>query len=135
MLLNFFIFYFFILILLLESFFFLEFWKISKVTPKRREQRRIYIYIYIRSQPLPSYYSPKKNFFQSKFIISFSQLVISHELGAVYFDISFFIFHCCKINGILFFLFLLCRYKSIMFRRCFPLELSTYILNISKIGL
>ena len=77
--------------------FFLEFWKIIKVTPKAREQRGIYIFT-------------KQIFFlQSKFFISFSQLVISDELGAIYFDISFFCFHCWKINGILSFLFLLCH--------------------------
>ena len=57
---NFFCFYLFSFILFLENFF-LEFWKISKVTPKHREQRRIYIYI--QSQPPPTYHSPKKIFF------------------------------------------------------------------------
>ena len=54
----FFYFYIFNFILFLD--FFSEFGKISTVTPKHREQSRMYIYI--RSQPPPTYYSLKKTF-------------------------------------------------------------------------
>ena len=86
--------------------FFLEFWKISKVTPKI-ENKGVYIYIY--TVPTSPHLLFTKKIFSSKFIISFSKLVISHELGAIYFDISFFCFHCWKIHVILNFLFLLCQ--------------------------
>ena len=114
---------FFIFIFLIHFYFwrvFFLFWKISKVAPKHIEQRRIYAYI--QSQPRPTYYSTnKKNFLQSKFIISFSQLVISHELSAIYFNISFFGLHRWEINGILFISFMSVS-KFIMVRRCFPLN-------------
>ena len=47
----------------------------------------MYMYM-LPKYPPPTYYWLKKN--QSKFIISLSQLVISQEYGAIYFDISFF---------------------------------------------
>ena len=57
--------------------------------------------MYICPKPLPIHNpktSPstltkkKKKLLLSKFIISFSVLVISHELGTIYFDISFYFF-------------------------------------------
>ena len=51
-----------------------------KVTPKHTEQRPMYIYMLPKYPPPPSHLlftKKKKN--QSKFIISFSQLVISQE--------------------------------------------------------
>ena len=56
----FFYFYHFNFILFLE--FFLESWKISKATPKHREQ--MCIYIYIQSQPSPHLlFTEKKNYY------------------------------------------------------------------------
>ena len=46
--------------------FFLEFWKISKVTPKIENKG---VYIYIQSQPPPTYDSPKKFFLQSSLLV------------------------------------------------------------------
>ena len=133
----FFLYYFYLFIFILEEFF-LELWKINKVTPKPREQRRIYVYIKPPPPPPPPPLPPphllfaKKNFFlQSKFIISFSQLAISYEFGAIYFDISFFSFHYWKINGVFFICFKSVS-KSIILRRCFSLELYTYTLKISE---
>ena len=96
------------------------------------ENKGIYTYIYIYSPKLPQLLFTKKKF-QSNFIISFSQLVFSHELGATYFDIflGFFPLSENKRYSIIF-ISCISVSKSNMFRLCFSFKLYTYRLNISK---
>ena len=86
-----------------------------------------------RSQNLPPTFI-KKSFAKYKFIIRFAQLVISHELCAIYLDccLSFFSLLDDKWYSVFFILFMSLS-KFIMFKRCFSLESYARSLNISMI--
>ena len=84
------LFSFFFLILVLGNNFSQNSRKLKHQNKVKKGVHTTYIHIYIYS-PTTFYpqHSPKKNLFLNRSIISFSQLVISHQLGVIYFDLSF----------------------------------------------
>ena len=101
----------------------------------KTKQRKVYISIYVyklwQFQNIYIHFSRKK-FAKYVYYYYFAQLVNSHELDAIYFDIFLF-FHCWKINRVLsFFISFISLRKFIMFRRYLSLELYTCSLHINK---
>ena len=68
----------------------------------------------------------EKKLLLSKFAITFAPFVISHELGVIYFDMSFFFFSLLEDERYsVFFMSFMSLRKPIMFRQCFSFEIYT----------